>query len=230
MNLIKTLFTNPLTLWCYWIILKYINEYKFSQKKLSIRYLARFKKCKFGIYNTLYPEAHLSNVTIGDYSYVGSASQVSYATIGKFTCIGPNVRVGLGKHPSRNFVSIHPAFYSTLCQAQITFSSSTTFEEFAPINIGNDVWIGAHAIILDGISIGDGAIVGAGSVVTKNVPAYAVVGGVPAKVLRYRFDSSEIDYLLQFKWWDRDSEWLKTHVLDFQGIKKFIEHNENKES
>ena len=227
MNLIKTLFTNPLTLWCYWIILKYINEYKFASKKLSIRYLARFRNCKFGFYNTLYPEAHLLNVTIGDYSYVGSESQVSHATIGKFTCVGPNVRIGLGKHPSRDFVSIHPAFYSTLCQAQFTFSSSTSFDEYSPINIGNDVWIGARAIVLDGVLIGDGAIIGAGSVVTKDVPAYAVVGGVPAKVLRYRFEKSEIDYLKEFKWWNRDYEWLKNNVLQFQDIKKFISHEFN---
>lgn len=224
MNLIKTIFTNPLTLWCYWIILKYVNEYKYAEKKLSIKYLARFNNCKFGMYNTLYPESHMSNVTLGDYSYVGAASKLSYATIGKFTCVGPNVRVGLGKHPSHDFVSIHPAFYSTLCQAQFTFSSMTTFDEFEQIQIGNDVWIGAHAIILDGVSIGDGCIVGAGAVVTKNIPAYAVVGGVPAKILRYRFDSSEIDYLMKFKWWDRNYEWLKNNVLIFNDIKKFIKH------
>ena len=91
----------------------------------------------------------------------------------------------------------------------ITFSANSYFDEFAPIKIGNDVWVGARAIILDGVTIGDGAIVGAGAVVAKDVPAYAVVGGVPAKVLRYRFEQAEIDLLEQLKWWNKDIDWLR---------------------
>lgn len=73
-----------------------------------------------------------------------------------------------------------------------------------PVEIENDVWIGTSVIIMDGVKIGDGAILAAGSVVTNNVPPYAIVGGVPAKIMKYRFNSDEIEYLLSFKWWDKD--------------------------
>ena len=71
-------------------------------------------------------------------------------------------------------------------------------------HIGNDVWIGLNATILDGVTIGDGAIVAAGAVVTKDVPPYAVVAGVPAKIIKYRFTESQIDFLLKFRWWEKD--------------------------
>jgi acetyltransferase-like isoleucine patch superfamily enzyme len=158
---------------------------------------------------------------MGDFSYIGDSSKIANTKIGKFACISQEVIVGLGKHPSRDFVSVHPIFYSPQCQAQITFASPPFWEEFAQIKIGNDVWIGARALILDGVTIGDGAIIGAGAVVTKNVPPYAIVGGVPAIILRYRFEPTEIDFLTRFKWWDRDIDWLREHVTDFHNIQNF---------
>ena len=130
--------------------------------------------------------------------------------------------IGLGKHPTRNFVSTHPAFFSSLGQSQVTFSTESVFEEFAKINIGNDVWIGARAIILDCVNIGDGAIIAACAVVTKDVPDYAVVGGVPAKILRYRFEPNEIKFLKEFTWWDKDISWLRENYYQLHDIKNFI--------
>ena len=187
MNLIKSLLKNPLASWIYWIFFKYLNEFKYASKSLSIGYLARFGNCKFGYNNTIYAGALLSNVSMDDYSYVSAGGAVSNAIIGKFTCIGPEVLIGLGKHPSRDFVSTHPIFYSSRRQVGISFATENAFEEFSPVTIGSDVWIGARAIVLDVVSIGDGAIIGAGAVVTKDVPDYAVVGGVPARIMRYRF-------------------------------------------
>ncbi len=193
---------------------------RFRGKNLLIGHMAKVINCHFGVYNTISPYASLSNVKFGDFSYVGKNSVLMNVTVGKFSCISSEVMCGLGKHPSRDFVSIHPIFFSLQRQSQITFSSESHFDEYKPIDIGNDVWIGVRAIVCDGVKIGDGAIVGAGAVVTKDVPPYAVVGGVPAKILRYRFEAEDISYLAHFKWWDRDIQWLKENYLLFHDIKK----------
>ena len=197
----KDLFKNPFTLWIKWFLFKAYWERKYADKNLSIGYLASFTQCKFGNYNTLYPEVILYNVMLGDYTYIAEKSRLMNTNIGKYSSIGPEVLSGLGKHPSRDFISTHPIFFSTLKQAQISFVSDSYFDEYAPIKIGNDVWIGARAVIIDGVSIGDGAIVAAGSIVTKDVPAYSVVGGIPARVLRNRFNPDQIDFMKEFKWW-----------------------------
>lgn len=87
--------------------------------------------------------------------------------------------------------------------------------------IGNDVWIGAYVNIIEGITIGDGAIIAAGSVVTQDVPPYAVVGGVPAKVIKYRFEQDIIEQLKKIEWWNKDQKWLKKNAHLFDDVYKF---------
>ena len=218
---------NPLSIWLKWIIRKHYFEFKYTNKKLKVGYLATANNCRFGSYNTLYPQVALNNVSLGNFTYIAEGSRLTNTTIGKFSSIGPEVLAGLGRHPSRDFVSTHPIFYSPNCQAQITFSSNSVFEEFSHITIGNDVWIGARSIILDGVAIGDGAIVGAGALVTKDVPSYAVVGGIPAKILRYRFQPEQIESLKKLKWWDQDIDWLRKNAPRFQNIHDLMLHDES---
>lgn len=155
----------------------------------------------------------LNNCKLDDYSYVGSDSNINNCIIKKFTSIGPNAMIGLGEHPSRDFLTTHPAFYSHNKPFK-TFTDKTYFKEYNCTKIGNDVWIGANCIIKGGVVIGDGAIIASGSVVTKDVESYSIVGGVPAKHIRYRFSVSELKKIKQFKWWDADIEFLfKNHKL-----------------
>lgn len=216
---IKSLIKNPLTLWINSLAIKSRYMWRFRRQHLKIGYLVHISASCFGNYNTLNDGAVLDQVILGDFSYIGANDIICRAKIGKFCCFAQDVTVGMGRHPARDFVSIHPIFYSPLRQAQITFSNKSYFEEHLEINIGNDVWIGNRAQIVDGVSIGNGAIVAAGSVVTKDVPPFAIVGGVPAKLIRYRFAPEEIMYLEQLRWWDQDIDWLKSNWRQFHDIK-----------
>jgi acetyltransferase-like isoleucine patch superfamily enzyme len=218
----KALFSSPFTYWLKWLFTKWKLESKYKKQHLHLEYMAEVKDCKFGHYNTIYKFARLRNSELGDYSYVARNSQIYNTTVGKFTCIGPNVSAGMGAHPSEGYVSTHPLFYSTLGQAGgLVIVEKNLFDEFPHTEIGNDVWIGNNTIIKYGIKIGDGAIIGSGAMVTKDVEPYSIVGGVPAKIIKYRFSQEQIEFLQSFKWWDKDLEWLKKNKHLFQNISEF---------
>ena len=187
------------------------------------------KNCIFQGKNVVSNNASVENAQMGFGSYVGKGTNIHHATIGKYTCIGANVRIIVGLHPTKKYVSIHPAFYSTARQAGFSFVKKQKFCEIAfadnkgnYVVIGNDVWIGSDVILLGGIKVGDGAIIAAGAVVTKDVPDYAIVGGVPAHVIRYRFDSEQISVLKRINWWDKDFGWLEDNADLFSDIENFI--------
>lgn len=152
-------------------------------------------------YNKVYGEAYLINCRVGRLSYIGPNSVIAYCDMGAFCSIGAEVRIGLGVHPT-NWISTHPAFYSDAKQCGCSFVVEAKYEENRRISIGNDVWIGARAMVMDGVSVGHGAVIAAGAVVTRDVPPYAIVGGVPARLLRMRFDAQVIAELMEWEWWD----------------------------
>lgn len=180
-----------------------------------------YPSAKFEGYNRVCRGTYLARSFMGTGSYVGKQCSIVSTWIGRYSCIGPNVRTTSGTHPT-SFVSMHPAFYSTRGQAGFTFVSEQKYNENMDTGyhtrIGNDVWIGDSAILTEGVKIGDGAVIAAGCVVTKDVPPYAVVAGVPAKVLRYRFPEEDIETLLNTKWWQQDMAWLRKNADCFTNI------------
>lgn len=155
-------------------------------------------------------------------TYISSDCEI-IANIGRFCAIAPEVVTPLGIHPIHApYVSVHPMFFSLRRQNGTTWANKQCFNEWTTaVEIGNDCWIGQRAVICGGIKINDGAIVYAGAVVTKDVPPYAIVGGVPAKILGYRYDSETIEFMLIHKWWDKSLDWIKTHWEEFNNIDKF---------
>lgn len=172
-------------------------------------------------------QSELRNSFLGFGSYISADVTLIDTEVGRYTCIGPQVLTAIGKHPTDTFVSVHPAFYSTSSPAGFSYVHEQKFNEYTGtgkfrIRIGNDVWIGARVTILDGVNIGDGSIVAAGAVVTKDVEPYAIVSGVPAKIIRYRFDENERYELLNIKWWKKDEGWIRRHAHEFESINGFL--------
>lgn len=176
--------------------------------------------CRLGTDVVVHDNTRLFHCTVGRNTYFAEDGGYHQCSIGAFCSFGPGVRAGLGQHPSRNFVSTHPSFYSGNDASRGQFAHRPEFAEFSPITIGNDVWVGAAAIILDDVTIGNGAIIAAGAVVTKDVLPYTIVGGVPAKEIRARFTPDQIQFLQQLSWWTKDDAWIRAHAGLFHDIEQ----------
>jgi chloramphenicol O-acetyltransferase type B len=177
---------------------------------------------------SIYSDSNIIDSTIGRFTYIAGQSNLNLVKVGKFCSIGSQILCGSGEHPT-DFVSTHPVFFSNLKQCGISFTEKNLFEERKEITIGNDVWIGSRVFVRDGVKIGNGAIVGAGSVVVKDVPDYAIVGGVPAKVIRFRFTEDIIKKLQSIEWWNLSEEILKEvqPLIAQKDIHLFIRWYEN---
>lgn len=196
-------------------------------KRVSIPSSARFNlNTNFEGFNKIGENTCVSNATIGKYSFIGDNSFFANSQIGRFCSIASNVTIVAETHPSHTFVSTSPIFFSTLGQCNDVIVSQNYYDERLNIDgksviIGNDVWIGRNVLIKGGIRINDGAIVAMGAVVTKDVPPYAIVGGVPAKVIGYRFSPEEIEIIQHSQWWNKDRQWLKEHFNLFHNVKNY---------
>ncbi len=192
---------------------------------------ARIKrKCRFEPPVSISRDVSLGfGVSIGRYSYVNIGTFVGAETeIGKFCSIARHVEIGAIGHPT-DFLSTHPFQFH---QRRFARSSGykdlerVEYDEKAPTVIGNDVWIGTKAVLLRGITIGDGAIVAAGAVVTRDVAPYSIVGGLPAKEIRKRFAPEIIERIQKTAWWDLPLSDLSG--LPFDQIEKALEQLENR--
>ena len=172
--------------------------------------------CMMGKNVSIYRGVKIKNSEIGDFSYISHHTDVENAAIGYFCSIADHCRIGLANH-TLDLLSTSPVF--TLANNAVKtkwVESNVDTKSSKKVIIGNDVWIGSHALILGGVKIGDGAVIGAGAVVTKDVPPYAVVGGVPARIIKYRFSQEIIDKLLEIKWWNLPENILKENIKLFQ--------------
>lgn len=186
----------------------------------------------------LHPHSRFAG-EMGMGSYIGSYSNLN-ARIGRFTSISNHVTCNPGIHPYKApYVSTAPCFVvrnPIKTQNGDTFATEDVFDQYRMVDseagiaveIGNDVWIGERTFLVGGIHIADGAVVLAGAVVTKDVPPYAIVGGVPAKVIGYRYDEDTVQFLLKSKWWNHSYEWFKENwrlMSDLDKLKEYFKDN-----
>lgn len=185
---------------------KRISNFAFVSSTNKISKLARINRF-----------VKIKNSEVGDYSYISNNCDITNTTIKRFCSIADNCRIGTASHTLNN-ISTSPIFTLKDNATHTAWVQKDVghFNEVKRVHIGNDVWIATHVIIKDGITIGDGAIIGAGAVVVKDVPPYAVVGGVPAKIIKYRFEQSIINKLLELQWWNASDEKLRDNIKYFQ--------------
>lgn len=206
--------------WQYWHLkLKWWGKLRFNSS-VSIHSSSIFEGA-----NSIWSGSYFKG-KMGYGSYI-TTNCIIEGNIGRFCSIAADVKVTLGTHPTGGtYATTSPMFFSTRKQTGTTFAKKQLFDEMLPpISIGNDCWIGQRAFIVGGVTIGDGAVVLAGAVVTKDVPPYAIVGGVPAKILKYRYNEETIGFLLESKWWNMPIEWLKENselLCDINGLKKVL--------
>jgi len=190
----------------------------FSPKKLTYKCLSPLAywdtASSFTKYSEIRRLAKLHHSHVGKYSRINAHCQLARTTVGNFSAIGMNTIIGLGRHPL-NYASTHSIFYKKN-NIKNDWVKPIDFKEGLPISIGNDVWIGRNCTIMDGVTIGDGAVIATGAVVTKNVPSYAIAGGVPAKVIKYRFNEEIIQRLLEIQWWNFNDEEIHAHLEFFR--------------
>jgi len=185
----------------------YIQRSKFA-KDVIVKDRCVIFDSSFDNSSAVYPGCSVSNVKFGAYSYVNESSSMGDVIVGRFSSLGPQFVCGYGEHPT-GFVTTSPVMYSTRGQCRTSFAEKDLFTEHQQTTIGNDVWMGARVFVRDGVKIGDGALVAAGAVVTKDVAPFAIVGGVPAEVIRYRFPEEMIAQLLEIQWWNWDEDKLR---------------------
>ena len=155
------------------------------------------ERCVLGDHVAINRRSYINDSVIGDYSYTGINTTMNFTRLGKFCSLARNVDIGGFDHDYKKATTMPMHRFQQMKNAAKPVANHDEL-----CQIGNDVWIAAGAQVLHKVKIGDGAIVGGGAVVTKDVPPYAIVAGVPAKIIKYRFDPDTIAQLLEIRWWD----------------------------
>jgi phosphonate metabolism protein (transferase hexapeptide repeat family) len=179
---------------------------------------AKVRDSSFGQYCEVGPRSKVTESAFGDYSYVASDSDIMSTQVGKFCSIAAQVRINPGNHPLERVALSHFTYRSSAYGLGDDDPTIFAWRRSHAVTLGHDVWIGHGVVILPGVSIGNGAAIGAGAVVSKDVPPFAIVVGLPAKVLRFRFDTTIIEALQRIAWWDWPHEKLGQALQDFRHL------------
>lgn len=184
----------------------------------------RVRNSRIGAWTSLGAHTSLVESSFGEYSYTAGDVQIIYSEIGKYCSIANNVRINPGNHPQWRVTQHH----MTYRRVQYGLGTRDDLEFFQwrqeyKCVIGHDVWIGHGAIIMPGITIGTGAVIGSGAVVTKNIGPYEVAVGVPAKVIKRRFEAPVIERLLASEWWNWDRNTLEERFEDLLNLEVFLQ-------
>lgn len=191
----------------------------------SIHRTASVRATTFGRFCEVGARTKIAESAFGDYSYVVNDSDIIYTTVGKFCSIAAHTRINPGNHPLDRVMLSHVSYRSSAYGLGPDDPSFFDWRRASPVSLGHDVWIGHGAIVLPGLTIGTGAAIGAGTIVTKNVPPFAIVVGNPGRVLRLRFPDRIVEQLLQLAWWDWEHARLGTALNDIRhlGAEAFCE-------
>jgi phosphonate metabolism protein (transferase hexapeptide repeat family) len=189
---------------------------------------AILRDCQLGRFTDIGERVSLAECEVGDYSYLERDSEAIYTTIGKFCAVASNVRLNALNHPmervSQHKITYRPNEYFLGAKVDKSFRER---RQQARVTIGHDVWVGHGVIILPGRSVGHGAVIAAGAVVTKDVEPYAVVAGVPARRIKWRFTEPVRQRLIALAWWDWEHDRLAAAIADMQSLspEEFLAHH-----
>jgi len=202
------------------------EDLRFLPPEPRVHPTAELKGCRIGRYAAVGERTILREVTVGDFSYFERHAEAIYTDIGKFCSIAANTRINALEHPlerpTTHKISYRPNEYFRYLGVDQTFRARRRDKR---VTIGHDVWIGHGAVVMPGIRIGNGAVIGANSVVTSDVPAFMIVAGVPARPIRPRFASGAAERLENMAWWEWPLDRLFEAIPDMQKleIEQFIE-------